>query len=49
MSGQQRLWHVYPAGAVSRSFTSERVARRMMRRYTRLGIQASLYASEGGR
>jgi hypothetical protein len=47
MSEQQRLWHVYPAGAASRSFASERAARRMMRRYTRVGIQASLYASEG--
>jgi hypothetical protein len=45
---EQQLWHVYPAGNTSRSFASERDARRMMRRCARLGIQASLYASEGG-
>jgi len=42
------FWRVYGAAPAIRTFTSEKAARRLMRRYARLGIQASLYAGEDG-
>lgn len=37
------LWRVYAGQPLPRTFASKRTARRLMRRYARLGIQASLY------
>ncbi len=42
------FWRVYGGQPLPRTFTSRRAARRLMRRYARLGIQASLYRAEGG-
>lgn len=42
------FWRVYGAAPAVRTFASKRAARRLMRRYARLGIQASLYAGEDG-
>jgi hypothetical protein len=36
---------VYGGTAVPATFASKRLARKMMRRYARVGIQASLYAA----
>ncbi len=42
------MWRVYGGQPLPRTFASKRAARRLMRRYTRLGIQASLYSGEDG-
>lgn len=39
------LWRVGGGPPIARTYASKLAARRLMRRYARLGIQASLYAS----
>jgi hypothetical protein len=41
-------WRVYGGQPLARTFASKRAARRLMRKYARLGIQASLYSGEDG-
>jgi hypothetical protein len=41
-----KLWQVYGGPPTPQAFTSKRAARRLMRRYRRLGIQASLYSGD---
>lgn len=49
MNGQQpSLWRVYGGQPGIRTFASKRAARKMMRRYARLGIQSSLYSGGDG-
>jgi hypothetical protein len=40
-------WRVYGGPPPARTLTSERAARKLMREYERLGIQASLYSGDG--
>lgn len=41
-------WRVYAGAPLARTVGSKRAARRLQRRYARLGIQASLYESQDG-
>jgi hypothetical protein len=43
-----KFWHVFGGPPLPRTFTGKRAARRLMRKYQQLGIQASLYAGDDG-
>lgn len=49
MTQRRELWRVYGGQPLPRTFTSRRRARRLMRRYLRLGIQCSLYRGDDER